>query len=413
MKICVILIALAIILSSSINFAQNVDLIGRFPTSGWAKGVFVSGDYAYVSCWTEGLYIINISNPANPSFAAHISTAPGQAWDTHVRGNYAYVADDLNGGLQIINISDPYHPFLAGNYDTPGWAFNLFVDTNFVYMADGYTGSLQIINISDPTNPTFISHFDTHGWARGIFIENARAYIANGTAGLAIVDVSDPANPQLLGSCCNDPYRSAIAVSVSGSYAYLADYDRVLILNITIPDSITTAYAYSVSINPWDVFVAANYLYISNAEWGLRILDISNPSSPVFSGSYNTPGAAWHVFVDNYIYVADSSSLMILQFNPTGIDNENPSPGRFALMKNYPNPFNATTSIDLALAHNGIVNLSIYNLLGQKVATPLDGFENAGDKSINWDASSLPSGVYFARLNTGGQVQSIKMVLLK
>lgn len=413
MKIFVNLIALTIILSSPIIFAQNIDLVGRFPTPGSARGVYVSGDYAYVSCWTEGLYIINISNPANPSLAGHISTAPGQAWDAHVQGNHAYVADDQNGGLQVIDVSDPYHPNIVGNYDTPGWAFSLSVDSNFVYMADGYTGSLQILNIGDPTNPTFVSHFDTHGWARGIFFANGIAYIANGNAGLEIVDVSDPANPQLLGSCCNDSYRSAIAVTVSGNYAYLADYDRVLLLDISNPDSITTAYAYSVSINPWDVYVASNYLYIADAEWGLRILDISNPSSPVFSGSYNTPGSAWHVFVDNYVYVADSSSLMILQFNPTGIDNESPSPGHFALLQSYPNPFNATTSIDLAFAQDSYANLSIYNLLGQKVATLINRFEKAGDKSIIWEASSLPSGVYFARLEAGGQVLSIKMVLLK
>ena len=413
MKIFSLLIALIILLSSANIFAQNVDLIGRFPTPGSARGVYVSGDYAYVSCWTEGLYIINISNPANPSLAAHLSTSPGQAWDTHIEGDYAFVADDLNGGLQVINVSDPYHPVLAGSYDTPGWAYNLVVDSPYVYMADGYTGSFQILNVSNPSNPTFLSYFDTHGWARGIFVTDTLAYIANGNAGMEIVNIHDPANPQFWGSCCNDSYRSAISVYVSGDYAYLADYDRVLFLDISNPNNIETVYTYDLSLSPLNLSVVGNYLYIANAEWGLRMLDISNPSSPSFVGSYNTPGNAWHVFVDNYVYVADSTSLLILRFNPNGIDDEVNSPRRYALLQNYPNPFNATTTIDLAIARDGQVNLSIYNLLGQKIATLIDGFESAGDKRVNWDASSLPSGVYFTRLKTAGQIKTIKMTLLK
>jgi hypothetical protein len=79
----------------------------------------------------------------------------------------------------------------------------------------------------------------------------------------------------------------------------------------------------------------------------------------------------------------------------------------------YPNPFNAATSFRYSLSGPGEINISIYNVLGQKVATIFDGTQDGGEHSVTWDASAFPSGVYFARLEAGGQTETIKMLLLK
>ena len=89
------------------------------------------------------------------------------------------------------------------------------------------------------------------------------------------------------------------------------------------------------------------------------------------------------------------------------------SPKRCVLMQNFPNPFNAQTSISYSLAKEGPVKLAIYNLLGQKVATILDGIQIAGEHDVLWDARKFTSGVYFARLDSEDQSKNIKMVLLK
>jgi hypothetical protein len=88
-------------------------------------------------------------------------------------------------------------------------------------------------------------------------------------------------------------------------------------------------------------------------------------------------------------------------------------PDQFALIGNYPNPFNATTSISFELPFAGNVVLEVYNLLGQKVATLADGRMDAGHHSINWDASSYSSGIYFYRLTAGNKVFTKRMTLLK
>ncbi len=88
-------------------------------------------------------------------------------------------------------------------------------------------------------------------------------------------------------------------------------------------------------------------------------------------------------------------------------------PSHFSLLQNYPNPFNATTIIKFILPETGGITLSVYNILGQQIATLSESIRQAGEHAIIWDAANFPSGVYFARLEAGGHNQSIKMVLLK
>jgi len=88
-------------------------------------------------------------------------------------------------------------------------------------------------------------------------------------------------------------------------------------------------------------------------------------------------------------------------------------PTEYILTQNYPNPFNPATKIDFSLPKDSDVELTVYNILGQQVEVLINGFRNAGTYELTWDASNLPSGVYIYRLETGSNVISKKMMLLK
>lgn len=88
-------------------------------------------------------------------------------------------------------------------------------------------------------------------------------------------------------------------------------------------------------------------------------------------------------------------------------------PETYELAQNYPNPFNPATTIQYALPLAGKVRLAVYNLLGQQVATLVDGPQAAGRYTVPFDASHLASGVYFYRLEATNFVDVKKMLLVK
>ena len=91
---------------------------------------------------------------------------------------------------------------------------------------------------------------------------------------------------------------------------------------------------------------------------------------------------------------------------PTGI-------AKFNLAQNYPNPFNPATTIRYQLSQSGFVSLKVYDLIGREVATLVNGQKPAGSYNVNFDASSLTSGVYFYRLKAGNFRQVRKMLLVR
>lgn len=92
---------------------------------------------------------------------------------------------------------------------------------------------------------------------------------------------------------------------------------------------------------------------------------------------------------------------------------EESSPEQFELMQNYPNPFNPSTNISFRIPSSGEVSLRVYNLLGQEVATLVNGRMNSGMHSVKFDASKLASGVYIYRIEAGNFSQTKKMMLIK
>jgi len=88
-------------------------------------------------------------------------------------------------------------------------------------------------------------------------------------------------------------------------------------------------------------------------------------------------------------------------------------PTQYALLQNYPNPFNPSTQIRYALPVDCQVRLEVYNVVGQRVATLVDGHQEAGYKAITWNAQDMASGIYFYKLTVNGFTSIRKMVLLK
>jgi len=142
---------------------------------------------------------------------------------------------------------------------------------------------------------------------------------------------------------------------------------------------------------------------------------LSNGDEVVFSFDFGSDESiannGW--FIDNFTLTDIGSTIV-------GVENGAPTPIGFALAQNYPNPFNPTTTIKYSIpvkeakfASTTNVKLNVYDILGRKVATLVNSVQVSGNYSVQFNASELPSGVYFYTLTAGDYSATKKMMLMK
>jgi hypothetical protein len=169
-------------------------------------------------------------------------------------------------------------------------------------------------------------------------------------------------------------------------------------------------------------------IYETNAD--LMLADpynVNNPNpfpmdlgSPVLTGGATPPNDGFldttAAFVGAFGTEEWTDGWSSLSIDPlVGVHEEQLAsvPKAYSLKQNYPNPFNPATKITFSLPESAKIKLAVYNVLGQQVAELVNGFRNAGNYEITWDASNLSSGIYFYRIEAGNFVSVKKMTLLK
>ena len=150
------------------------------------------------------------------------------------------------------------------------------------------------------------------------------------------------------------------------------------------------------------------WLHVSNDEVLLNQLKPSKEENAVFTFS-----------VDKTAPVDKEQHLKFIVSVPSGetwakeIAISIMPPERFELFQNYPNPFNPSTTFSFQSPTPTYVTLKVFSVLGEEVATLIDGFRDVGFNTIEWSADQLPSGIYFYRLQAGSFTDIKKMVLMK
>jgi hypothetical protein len=307
-------------------------LLGTYNTPGYALGVTVSGDYAFVADQSSGLQVIDISNPASPTLLGNYDT-PGSARGVTVSGDYAFVAD-RSSGLQVVDISNPANPTLLGSYDTPGNAEGVTVSGDHVFVADASSG-LLVIDISEAASPTLTCNYNTPGTARGVAVSGDQTFVADGDSGLQGIQTSERLNPTLLGSYNTQGFAFAQSVVVSGDNAFVAVWRSGLqVIDISNPAGPALLGNYDTPGYAYGVAVSGDYAFVADQSSGLQVIDISNPASPALLGNYDTPDYAYGVAVSgDYAFVADNySGLQVIDIS---------NPASPALLGTYDTPGNA------------------------------------------------------------------------
>ena len=282
--------------------------------SGTMNEVAVAGDYAYIAASDYGLMIVNVSDPQHPAEASTFSTyvAEGVA----VSGNYAYIADGTNG-LRIVDVSNPSSPSEAGSYAPSGfWANRVTVEGSYAYVAAGYnTGDpvtawdgLAVIDVSDPSNPDHVGTYEMYdqpAYPYDVVVDSGFAYMVDyNLSRLYIVSVATPTNPYEVGYYHTPGWAQGVAVAKG--YAYVADKTRgVRVVEVSDPYTPTEAGSYETLGDPQAVAVYWDQAYVADAAYGLRILDVRTPENPVVEGSFATRAAKNVAVASGYVYVVN------------------------------------------------------------------------------------------------------------
>ena len=191
------------------------------------SGLAVDGDRVYVAGNGAGLSVVDVTAPANPLFLKSVPTM-GDAREVVVRADRLYVisywgySDNKKGGLQVFDIGGAHRddPLLLGGIELEPVVMGLDVQGDYAY-ATGYT-SLRIVNIADPADPQLVSVWqDPTSYPWRVKVLGDIAYVPDGYAGVRLIDVQDKAHPRCIAFC---PTDDAAALALSGGCAYVANY---------------------------------------------------------------------------------------------------------------------------------------------------------------------------------------------
>ncbi|HWZ46409.1 MAG TPA: Ig-like domain-containing protein [Candidatus Saccharimonadales bacterium] len=310
--------------------AQATGVVRTFtPTSlsfitipGFANGVDVNGNFAYVAAGSTGLQVVNVADRSHPVIAAALAL-PGNANDVRLLGNLAYVASG-SAGVHIVDVTNPLAPARLGTLSTGGNALDIAVRGTTIYVANG--SNLLIADVTNPASPSRISTLSLSGSIQGVDVDAQRnlAVVAAGTNGIYVINIANLAAPVLLGTASTGDARD---VAIHGNAALVADFrNSTTSVDITSPSApLVLSHILDPNLGGFlqDIVVSGNFALGADVKFvnGIPITDISDPTNLHARAILNFPQRddnGMGIAVDGtYVYLATEHNN-ITKFGSTG-----------------------------------------------------------------------------------------------
>ena len=238
-------------------------------------------------------------------------------YDVQVVGDRAYVTN--NDGLMIVDIQNPQNPQKIGEILMVG-AVGFIVEGDIAYICSVVSGFV-IANISDPAQPELLGQYINGAGAYRIATSGSHAYVTYFGAGFKIFNIEDPTDPVLLGEFSD---TRSDAIQIKDNFVYFGNAEVGLKV-INVSDSSTPQLVTTVSQTGGanDIHITNNLLFLACWGEGIRVLDISNPLSPLRLDSYNDNDGGEELGLvekEGFLYVADNYGIEIFNVsNPNSI----------------------------------------------------------------------------------------------
>ena len=279
------------------------------------------GNRVYVAMRSQGVAIVNIEDPENPSYITSYDTE-GEAWKVYKEGDYLYVASD-EGGYYILNVSQSDAPVLVGREDPSGYnnIISLHKSGNYLYWCGGTAeeGYFGIADVTDPNSPSSIKIVDLPDNKAGvsIWVEGDFLYLGDYAGNLHIYNISNPQNPILtkkLTLATEDTLANSIFKS--GDYIYLSNWlEGLMIVDVNTPQLPQHLSTFTWDNPAYDCEIDDIHAYIAFGRSGLLRINISDPSQPKDREILTNPDDSLIRSVSlygNYAYLADGARDYLL-----------------------------------------------------------------------------------------------------
>ncbi|MEO0137585.1 MAG: T9SS type A sorting domain-containing protein [candidate division WOR-3 bacterium] len=277
---------------------SNPEIKGNYSFSSWCLGIEVADSFAYVA--TNKLKILNVANPSAPFLVDSIPMITGSATDVEICDTFLYFTEHgAPDYLRIANIANPSNPIICSNTPFAQGIMRIQVVDSLCYIAHS---DFYILNVNDPYHPYIVSLAEPGG--TDIFVKDTIAFLTGGT--LNLLNVANPNVPILISNY--ELPGSIRNIAIVDTLGYFAMNNRLWILNIVTPHNpfeVGKWIPYSI---PWVLDVAGRnrLVYCACGDTGLKILDVTNPQSPVVLGGINTHDNAYNLALfDTFCYIAD------------------------------------------------------------------------------------------------------------
>ncbi|MGQ0720069.1 MAG: FlgD immunoglobulin-like domain containing protein [Candidatus Eiseniibacteriota bacterium] len=292
---------------------------GRTPQPSSDVGVY--GDRAYVTQGFTGLAVFDISDPSSPE---PLPILPVDGYCIDVSGPHAYVFGGSFAGTQFfthIDISNPSDPQVQGAVSLAGqYGYDVAVSGNYAYLATGL--NLTVVDISTPSMPQVV--WTGSGAAGAVAVSGGYAYGVNSST-FTVLSLGNPSSPVIVGSAGIPPFPGygGFGVAVSGTWACVALGGTSLhVMDISNPAAPQLVTSVPLAANVEDVTVSGTVAYVATPG-GVTLVDIQNPASAFVIETIAVPLYAASSYVSGVttagtpprVYAATFYGLTILQLS--------------------------------------------------------------------------------------------------
>ncbi len=367
------------------------------------------GDLERVGDWIYFLnrdsYQIDAMEVSSPDQVVHHQNVIGNGQLKTSFNDYLVTWDRSSDGegLQIWDASSPGQPTRAGKMSiqnpektiTDGDSLYVYLN-NYDHNTDEREKGIRIYDISDVSTPEqvgFVDMFDRDffGWQ---IADDYLYFIPDGRDSLRIYDITNP-----------DTLKQRGRLQLPGS-----EIENVKLIGKTLYIPVDTPYDAWLGYGDRSPYPSVDILS------GLWEINVSDSQNPYVQGIYGHFDSVREPYInENFMVLRNLYGISTTE--PTdravSISPKKDRPKQVNLETNFPNPFNPSTNIRFSLPKASNVQLTVHNIIGQKVTTLVNQKMTAGSHSETFDASGLPSGVYIYQLKTDGFSESRKMLLVK